>query len=278
MEGESQERVGEHLHPPCFSAAEREAFWDQGYVRLGHVAPPAEIEALCRRIDDIMLGRVRYERILMQLCPSAGKPELSVQTKEFKGASLQYRKIQDLEQDPLFRAYLQKPLFREITRQILGEEVSLMRAMFFNKPAGQGVPIGWHQDGAGGWGLTIPPRVTIWTALDPTTLANGCLRIVPGTHRSKLPARGDLLSPEECALHAPEEKQRALEMERGEVVLLHNWTLHHSGVNRTESPRRAFSVCYLDAATRHEKTGAAFPRIFPEYVPVAEGVDLSPRY
>jgi hypothetical protein len=256
------------VHSLTFSDAELEQFWEEGYVRLGHVAPLAEIEALCERIDAIMLGRIQYDNMLMQLCPSAGQPELSVQTKTFKGASLKYRKIQDLEQDPLFRAYMQQPLFRSITRHILGEEVSLMRAMFFNKPAGQGVPIGWHQDGAGGWDLTIPPKVTIWTALDATTIANGCLQIVPGSHQQKIPAQGDLLTPEECAIHAPEERRRYLEMERGEVVLLHNWTLHHSGVNETDSPRRAFSVCYLEAATRQARTGRPFPLIFPAYAPV----------
>jgi hypothetical protein len=269
----------QRLHPPTFSEAELAQFHEQGYVRLGHVAPAEQIVALCERIDEIMLGRVRYGNMLMQLCPSAGIPELSQQTKTFKGASLQYRKIQDLEQDPLFRAYMQHPLFRDITRQILGEQVSVFRAMFFNKPAGQGVPIGWHQDGAGGWGLSIPPKITIWTALDPTTIANGCLQIIPGSHTFKIPARGDLLNPEECARYAPDEKRLYLELERGEVALLHNWTLHHSGVNTTDQPRRAFSVCYLEAATRAVQTGQAFPLIFPEYVPVAPAAAVAaPAY
>src|ERR1043166_8373612 len=102
----------ERRHSPTLSDAELEQFWDAGFVRLGQRAPEEEVAALCERIDDIMLGRVRYENMLMQLCPSAGQPELSVQTKTFKGASLKYRKIQDLEQDPLFRAYMQQPLFR----------------------------------------------------------------------------------------------------------------------------------------------------------------------
>jgi len=271
--------IAERLHPPALSEAELEQFRESGYLRLGHVAPAEQIEALCDRIDAIMLGQVRYDNMLMQLCPSAGRPELSVQTKTFKGSSLQYRKVQDLEQDPLFRAYMQLSLFRDITRRLLGEEVSVFRAMFFNKPANQGVPIGWHQDGAGGWGLTIPPRITVWTALDPTSIANGCLQIIPGTHKTKIPAHGDQLSAAEIALHAPDDKRLYLEMERGEVVLLHNWTLHQSGINTVDRPRRAFSVCYIDAATRSEKTGASYSRLFPEYVAVEPGaVDASPRY
>ena len=253
------------LHEPCFTAEELDTYHEQGYVRLGKVAPDEEIEALRRRIDDIMLGNIRYDHMLMQLCPSAGKPELSKQTEEFKESSLKYRKIQDLEQDPLFRAYIQKPLFRDITGQIIGTEVSVFRAMFFNKPAGQGVTINWHQDGAGGWQLSIPPKMTIWTALDPTCVENACLQIIPGSHKTRIPEKGDQLSPEERALHAPDEKRLYLEMEIGEVVLLHNWTLHRSEVNRTNGPRRAFSVCYIDTATHQIKTGRRYSKIFPEY-------------
>lgn len=256
------------LHAPVLSDEELRTFHEQGYVRLGKVVPDAQVDALCRRIDDIMLGHVRYDNMLMQLCPSAGDPELSKQTKTFKGSSLKYRKIQDLEQDPLFLAYMQNPLFRDLTRKIVGEEISVFRAMFFNKPAEQGVTINWHQDGAGGWGLSIPPRITVWTALDPTVIANGCLQIIPGSHKSIIPEKGDLLSPEEIAVHAPDAKRVYLEMAQGEVVLLHNFTLHRSETNATDRPRRAFSVCYIDAATRQVSNGRPFPKVFPEYMPV----------
>ncbi|MDA1142231.1 MAG: phytanoyl-CoA dioxygenase family protein [Planctomycetota bacterium] len=256
------------LHSTAFSDKELDTFNDQGYVLLGKVAPDEEIESLCRRIDDIMLGNIHYDNMLMQLCPSAGKPELSGQSKKFKGSSLKYRKIQDLDQDPLFLAYIRHPLFREITKKIVGPQISAFRTMFFNKPAEQGVTINWHQDGAGGWGLSIPPKITIWTALDATCIANGCLQIIPGSHKTKIPEQGDLLSAEERAIHAPDEKRLYLEMEKGEVALLHNWTLHRSETNSTNGPRRAFSVCYIDAATRQVNDGRAFSKVFPEYEPV----------
>ena len=258
------------LHASELSAAELDQFHEQGYVRLGHVASREEIDGLCQRIDQIMLGEVRYDNMLMQLCPSAGNPELSRQTKEFKGSSLKYRKIQDLEQDSLFLDYIQKPLFRDLTAKIVASEVSIFRAMFFNKPAEQGVMINWHQDGAGGWQLSIPPKVTVWTALDDTCVANGCLQIIPSSHHTIIPETGDQLSADERAQHAPDEKRLYLEMEKGEVVLLHNWTLHRSETNNTNRPRRAFSVCYIDAATRQKTSGRAFPRVFPTYQPISD--------
>ena len=61
------------------------------------------------------------------------------------------------------------------------------------------------------------------------------------------------------------EKGIYLEAEAGEVIILHNFLLHRSGVNRTEQPRRAFSVCYMDAATRSLGPGERqFPVAFGE--------------
>ncbi|MBV7330561.1 phytanoyl-CoA dioxygenase family protein [Chloroflexi bacterium TSY] len=54
-----------------------------------------------------------------------------------------------------------------------------------------------------------------------------------------------------------------LELEAGEAVLLHNHLPHSSGVNRTTIARRAFSACYLDAATV-STSNQSFPVIFGE--------------
>ena len=55
--------------------------------------------------------------------------------------------------------------------------------------------------------------------------------------------------------------QKPLELDAGEVVLLHNWLIHSSDVNKTDEPRRAFSVCYMDAETKAHN-GQKFPIIF----------------
>lgn len=52
-----------------------------------------------------------------------------------------------------------------------------------------------------------------------------------------------------------------LELEPGGVVLLHNWLIHSSDVNRTETPRRGFSVCYMDGNTQ-SKSGEKFTPVF----------------
>jgi hypothetical protein len=101
----------------CLTDAQWAQYDRDGYLVLGRLIDDADLSAVQRRIDDIMLGRapVHYDRLLMQLDSDTGRYEdLSEQTKGFKGPTLGYRKIQDLEYDQLFRAFLDRPIFREL--------------------------------------------------------------------------------------------------------------------------------------------------------------------
>jgi hypothetical protein len=240
-------------------------FQDLGYAKLGRLLSESELRQLQQRIDDIMLGRaaIAYDRLLMQLDSASGQyAEAGPQTKGHKGATLNYRKIQDLEYDPVFLAYLQRPIFRDVCRRVYGDvPVSAFRAMFMNKPARRGTYLPWHQDR---WSaLDRDPLITVWTALDPATVANGCVQVIPGSHHRLINPdhESGFLTPAQMSEHAPADKRVYLELEPGEVVLLHNWLLHASDVNATDVSRRAFSVCYMDARTRGAD-GVAYPIVF----------------
>ncbi|MBS14596.1 MAG: phytanoyl-CoA dioxygenase [Gemmatimonadetes bacterium] len=229
-----------------------------GYVRLGRVMDDEELALLGQRIDDIMLGTadIDYRRTMMQLDSDPerdGKP--GPQSKGRKGATLAYRKIQDLEYDAGYLAYMQKPLMRHICERVYGEGTSIacFRAMFMNKPAHGGTELQWHQDR---WrDLDRDPQITVWAALNDSTIANGCVKIVPGSHDTlRNPESGaGFLTPEQIEELVEEHEPEYLELKAGEGVLLHNWMLHSSEMNSTDIPRRAFSVCYLDAETVSER-------------------------
>ena len=234
-------------------------FEEKGYLRLGKVMDDAELAGLQQRIDDIMLGRVKvHDQMYMQLDSETGDySERRVTTRGHEVSTLNYRKIQDLEFDALFLSYMQKPLFREICTRAYGADtpISCYRAMFMNKPAGKGTYLPWHQDRFNI--LDGNPIATVWTALDRVTVENGCVGIVPGSHRSTFEQDDStafaFLTEDQATAVLAETKPEYLELEAGEAVLLHNYLLHGSGVNKTDIPRRAFSVCYMDAATKSER-------------------------
>jgi hypothetical protein len=236
------------------SAAQWQDYERDGFLRLGRLLADEELAAMNARLDDIMLGKtdLDYSRMVMQLEGEAGEyNRAGPQTRGFKKATLAHRVVYGLEYDPLFLAYLQRPLFREICARVYGQAtpITTYRAFVMNKPAHGGSDLGWHQDR---WTFLKPdPLVTVWTALAPATRANGCLEVIRGSHAfvvNPMHENGGL-EDRHIAAHCKPENAIHLELGEGEVLLLHNWLLHRSGINTTDRPRRGFSACYMDGRT-----------------------------
>lgn len=257
--------------------AQWQEYEELGYLKLGAI-DQARLRAMQDQIDNIMLGKaaVDYGRMLMQLDSETGAYEdAGVQSKGFKGSTLNYRKIQDLEFDPVFLAYLQDPVFEDICARThgAGTSMSVFRAMFMNKPAKKGTFLPWHQDR---WtSLDRDPQITIWTALDPATRENGCVQVIPRSHQYGLinPTHGSgFLSKAQSHAICTPDRIVYVELEPGEVVLLHNYLLHASDVNRSSQSRRAFSVCYYETSTLENGTPNKSPVAFGPNALTPEGV------
>jgi polysaccharide pyruvyl transferase WcaK-like protein len=234
----------------------------EGFLHLGQVLETEDLDALRQRADDLALGNVRNLDVQMQLDTGGVYEELPGAVRSFDRGTILYRKIQGLETDDLFSRLVRNPLFLEICAHQYGAHaaVSIFRAMVMNKPAGQGTILPWHQDGGAVWALDRDPLVTVWVALDPATRANGCVEVIPRSHRlGLLSTYGSTVEEEDVERHCLPERVLPLEVEAGHAVLLHNWLIHRSGVNPTPAPRRAFTVCYMDGRTLSILTGKHFP-------------------
>ena len=234
----------------------------RGYARLGRALDDPGLAELRARSDDLMLGRVAYEGMFFQRdAPNGAYSDLPWGTG-YSGPTLHYRKVEKLERDPLFYSWIANPLFGRIARALIPGDVALCRAVLWNKAAEGGTALPWHQDGGRFWGLSQQPTLQIWTALDDATEDSGCLEVLPGSHLRGLakPQGGVLHEPDLTAAQA-EARRVSLPAKAGEVILLHNLTWHRSGTNRTTTPRRAISICYMSADTRCLRKRRA-PRTF----------------
>src|SRR3954463_7567661 len=108
---------------------------EHGYARLGKVLNAAGLVALRERAEDVMLGRVSYPGLFFQLDASTGKYEDAPIGLGWQGPSLAYRKLEKLEKDPRFCAWLSNPLFERIARALIPGGVVIYRAILFNKGA-----------------------------------------------------------------------------------------------------------------------------------------------
>ena len=229
----------------------------------------AEIKGLQERIDQIMLvtADVDYDQIWMQLDTDSGKyDDLSWGGNGFQGATLDYRKIQGLEADQCFLDFITSSFFVKFCGKVYGPNVSItsFRTMFMNKAAGKGTWLPWHQDR---WNfLDQDPLLTVWIPLDTSTIKNGCVQIIRRSHRKGLinPEHSSgFLTESQAAEHAPIEDIVPILVEPGDLVVLHNHLLHASDKNRTSSPRRALSVCYMNGHTKNiTEPEVTYPRLF----------------
>src|SRR6185503_17637850 len=122
------------------------------------------------------------------------------------------------------------------------------------KGSGGGTVLPWHQDGGLFWGLDRDPELQIWTALDDAPVEAGCVEVLPGSHRGRATELGGKIPDELVARAGADARAVPIPARAGEALLIHNHLWHRSGVNATDAPRRAFSVCYMSAATRCMRT------------------------
>jgi len=122
--------------------------------------------------------------------------------------------------------------------------------------------IGWHQD-YGFWRVVDKPdMLTAWIALQDTTLENGAMRTIAGSHKWGLVegSNGFFSKDLEAQRVTFEERGRAAggawedvptTLKAGQVVFHHCLTFHGSGPNNSTAPRLAFAVHVLSKESRY---------------------------
>ncbi len=73
----------------------------------------------------------------------------------------------------------------DLVEPIVGPDIALFSSHFICKPAATGKRVPWHED-SGYWRGRLDPMevCTVWLAIDPSTLDNGCMHVIPGTHNT----------------------------------------------------------------------------------------------
>jgi len=249
------------------------AHWrEHGWARLGLLADDETLAALRARADDLMLGRVVHEGLFFQHDSPTGRYEDLDFGRGWIGPSLGYRKLEKLERDPVFRAWIENRAFERVVRAVVGAEVAIYRAALFAKRPRGGTELPWHQDGGSFWGLDRDPELQIWTALDDAPMGSGCLEVVDGSHAAGLATPlGGTIPSEVIARARADERKLALPARAGEVMLIHNHLWHRSGTNATDRPRRGFTVAFMPASTRcvrKRRPPRHFVRVFERRSPV----------
>ncbi|SMF48280.1 chlorinating enzyme [Tistlia consotensis] len=143
------------------------------------------------------------------------------------------------------------PALLDAVEALLGPDILVWDSSYVIKEPDKRRFVSWHQD-LTYWGLDGDRLVTAWVALTDATPENGCMRMLPGSHRAGRRAHHDgraadniLHRGQTIALGAGEEAAvRDLPLAAGEASLHHGWTLHASNPNRTAGRRIGLTVQY----------------------------------
>ena len=253
------------------SEADVRSFEEQGFVTGGRVLEADAVDEL--RTE---LARVSAERD----ATDGAKPVLDRDIGQERAPVQQVVNI--WQASPAFRRLLQHPrIVAEVVQLTGARELRVWHDQIQYKPPRTGGTTHWHQD-APAWPVITPDvQVTAWVALDDVDLDNGCMWMVPGSHRwgeGSLPDPGQAL-PVTYGGHAVSTEPRPVRS--GHVHYHHCLTWHASFPNRSGGPRRAIAIHYMPDQTRYvqegehpmkpfvqvqdgrQLTGDAFPQVYP---------------
>ncbi len=168
--------------------------------------------------------------------------------------------------DYVIRRLVQSPVIGSIAAQLSrSDKVRLFQDQLLHKPGiGPDSPrsgsVGWHQDWSY-WKCTRPDHaLTARISVDGETLENGCMRVVPSSchwplQSTKMFFQSDATIEDLPEFEVPDGENievELLELKPGQVSFHHSRTIHGSGENRTENPRRTIIVHMLPGDTRYQ--------------------------
>jgi non-heme Fe2+,alpha-ketoglutarate-dependent halogenase len=147
------------------------------------------------------------------------------------------------------------PAILDKVQEILGPDLIAWRSVFFIKAARDPRRIEWHNDLAY-WERSEEREVSAWIALTDSTTENGCVRVIPGSHRGELferamaRSRSDRLMRMVVETEVGKDGGVPIELLAGQFDLHHGGLLHRSPGNPTEKPRIGLAVRYVPSTVR----------------------------
>ena len=202
------------------------------------------------RLPEDMLARIRQS--LLDLI--AANPHVSANV--MYGPHIPYNAGQDMKGDPVWLDYAAFPPVMDIVEQLIGPDFLLWGTTVFGKPASGGKAVPWHQDGDY-WPIEPLNNVSVWIALDDCTPENGCLRVIPCSHKPHRLYGHHNDASEELLIHEvideaeyDEALARDVPLKAGEMAIFDVFTVHGSHANLSDR-RRAGFVLRIMPTTSH---------------------------
>jgi phytanoyl-CoA hydroxylase len=282
--------------------AQIDQFDRDGFLNGGRVLSEANLKELSDELDRIIAKGPNG------FAPGENKPvlfrDLTGGVKDTKdtygsgdGKAPVWQIVNIWETSPAFERLLYHPVIVQGISQLTKmADLMIWHDQVQYKPALAGGSTTWHQD-APLWPTILPMTpVSAWIPFDDADLENGCMWMMPGSHRwgnqmkflnNKVHLKektdfGQAGEGFEVPADSPIKQARAVPwpVKKGELSFHHSLTWHGSPTNKSPRPRRAIAIHYMTGDARYQgKKGHPMEQFIdlPEGAPMAEAGDHFPR-
>jgi len=234
---------------PALSNEQVEFFKTNGYLILRQLNDPATVADIRAGLLDIVERHNERTRRIQAVTYADG-----TKVTEFQGI---------WKFNPVFEKFLHTTRLGEIASQLLDSaEVRLLYDQCFYKDAKLGGAVACHQDYDYWQYVSTPNMITAWMAMSRVSQEDGCVYVIPGSHRWGLIQRfgSDITKqtdPESLLNKDLNEEQKKsvvrvpLILEPGDVSIHHSLLIHCSYPNTSNNPRLGYIHRYMPADARY---------------------------
>lgn len=162
--------------------------------------------------------------------------------------------------DPRLLRYLLAPQVLDLVGSLIGPDIGLFSSHFICKDPKVGRRTPWHEDSAYWKGKfdRLDQVVTLWLAIDDSTLVNGCMGVIPGTHRNgyseyeRIDAQGNTFDTQIKAGSFNEADAVWFELQRGQCSLHDARIIHGAGPNHSDMRRCGYTMRYFNLGMKFD--------------------------
>lgn len=273
--------------------ADQVRFFDEnGYLNYGPVLTPDEVEALRNGLDRVIELELHGGDDSSPEFRYGHDRRGETPAESGRAARAIHQFVNMWKRDAAYEATIHHPTIAGAARGLLRTpQVRLWHDQIISKPPRDNGHFQFHQDFYF-WPLSPPRIVSCWLALDDATVENGCMHVIPASHRDprfspearaadvvaanaasergEQPARTDrdTIASSDASIGTP------VELRAGECMFHHCLNFHATPANRTDRQRRAFVMIFMAEGVRYHNAQSPHHVLVPT-IEVADGEPLA---
>jgi phytanoyl-CoA hydroxylase len=220
-------------------------FREQGYLVIDDAFTSGQVHDALDGLMDLIDGKnpaftgVQFEAAARELLPSL----TPAQKQDYVRKLDRYA-----EYDARLRAMVLDPRVLDVVSRVMGQPAGLLWDQALLKPPHVGREKPWHQDNSMFDHASNARIIGTWLALDEATVENGCMHIIPASHRSGPVDHFDRRDFQICDSAVATDRILAVPLRPGGLLVFDGLLHHGTPANRSPKRRRALQCHYAPAA------------------------------